>query len=640
MILLPALCSAQQSTVRVNTNLVEVDVIVTDSKGNLVKNLTAKDFEVYEDGKRQTITNFSYIETNKQFNKVSPTVNTNIELLTTPLNQETVGIKTVLVVDDLMLSRESSIFVRQALKKYVDQEMKPGEQVSIIKTSVGGVNEFTNNKKVLHELIEKVHWNPLGRAGVSAVDPIEFVAEERVTPSQDFVDFEKDFYTVSTLTTLYNLTEELKKFAGKKAVVILSDGFDIADANTLRTRDTYRRLISAANKNSVSFYSIDARGVQTLSLKAEDDTGQLALASTGVGFDLKSQNSLDIFRQRSQAFQSKQDGLIALANATGGFAIRNNNDLSGGLHEVMKDLRSYYLIAYSPDKEPTATGTFRSIKVRAKRSGLQIRHRTGYLEAAEDINPTSSDINIKLNNHFSHSNNTSHLDSLITIDPQNLSFAETQDQLTAGLLIGLEVVDSGGEIVERVAKNIDLKLTQAEYQEAKEKGFVFPLQTSISKPGFYQTRGFVKEKETGKVARVSQSIQIPDLTKDGLTMSGLTIFSGNGAPSISRKFKIGEEIEIKYELYNQKAASEEVKLKTQMLLYHNGELVYTEPSETVELQVTDTQKIPLSKKIKLGKKMVTGTYLIQIVAKDEKSISLDTAPTTQSIEIEVTDETR
>src|SRR3989442_1704303 len=73
-----------------------------------------------------------------------------------------------LVVDDLGLSFESVYYVRNAIKKFVDQQMKPGDLVAIIRTGagVGALQQFTTDKQLLYAAIDRIKWNAYGRSGI------------------------------------------------------------------------------------------------------------------------------------------------------------------------------------------------------------------------------------------------------------------------------------------------------------------------------------------------------------------------------------------------------------------------------------------------------------------------------------------
>src|SRR5438270_6039221 len=139
----------RDDVVRITTNLVQVDATVTDRYGKLVNNLTADDFEITENVKPQNITNVSYISTAPQDLKTpsrppsSNAVAKNSAAATTsfvptkPLRPEQVHRAIALVVDDLRMSQDGINSTRDALRKYIDQQMQPGDLVAIIRTSAG-----------------------------------------------------------------------------------------------------------------------------------------------------------------------------------------------------------------------------------------------------------------------------------------------------------------------------------------------------------------------------------------------------------------------------------------------------------------------------------------------------------------------
>ncbi len=165
--------------VRITTNLVQVDAVVTDKKGSLVTDLKPEEFQIFEDGKPRQISNFSLVllpgQSAAQPGKSALAIDRNAPgVPPVPLRPEQ-GRRTIaLVVDDLGLSFESTYHVREALKKYVDQQMLPGDLVAIIRTSggIGALQQFTTDKRQLYAAIEKIRWYPNGRSGVSAIAPI------------------------------------------------------------------------------------------------------------------------------------------------------------------------------------------------------------------------------------------------------------------------------------------------------------------------------------------------------------------------------------------------------------------------------------------------------------------------------------
>ena len=168
--------SAQQGppppgVIRINVNLVQVDAVVTDSKGKVVTDLKAEDFEVLQDGKPQAITNFSFIDVKESTVRgfparpvAQPRGGAPAPPLPRPVFRPQQARRTVaIVVDDLGLSFDSIVRIRQSITKWVDTQMQPGDLVAVIRTSagMGALQQFTADKRLLHSAIEQI-----GRAHV------------------------------------------------------------------------------------------------------------------------------------------------------------------------------------------------------------------------------------------------------------------------------------------------------------------------------------------------------------------------------------------------------------------------------------------------------------------------------------------
>src|SRR5829696_7834502 len=165
-----------RSIVKISTDLIQVDVTVTDKNGKVVGGLSREDFEVFENGKKQTISNLSFISRTAG----GATVNAGTargpeagpaakEVLTRSAVRRTIAI----VLDDLNLSFLSVNHARKALRRFVDEQMEPGDLVAIIRTggAVGALQQFTSDKKLLHAAIDRIRWNPLA-GSVEALTPI------------------------------------------------------------------------------------------------------------------------------------------------------------------------------------------------------------------------------------------------------------------------------------------------------------------------------------------------------------------------------------------------------------------------------------------------------------------------------------
>ncbi|HEY0347412.1 MAG TPA: VWA domain-containing protein, partial [Pyrinomonadaceae bacterium] len=196
--------------VRITTNLVQVDAVVTDRNGKVVTDLKPEEVEIFEDGHKQKITHFTFnltesapvvrVAKSTSADKAAPPIPTS------RIRPEDIKRTIAIVVDDLGLSFESTHFVQRALKKFVDEQMQPGDLVAIIRTSggMGALQQFTSDKRQLYAAVERVKWNANGRSGVSPFEAIQpptagAHGAEIDKANEDLNDFRKDMFAVGTL---------------------------------------------------------------------------------------------------------------------------------------------------------------------------------------------------------------------------------------------------------------------------------------------------------------------------------------------------------------------------------------------------------------------------------------------------------
>src|SRR6185295_8162202 len=293
--------------VRITANLVQVDVVVTDSKGSLVTDLRPEELEIREDDKAQKITNFSFVAvapaTTVSPAKPGPVDRSAPPVTAVPLSPEQVRRTIALVVDDLGISFESIGFVQKALRKFVDQQMQPGDLVAIIRTSagMGALQQFTSDKRLLYAAIDLVRWNPRGRGGTSAFAAFESNPLTRVSPEtpgaggppqspifgsdgrqpsgnsgvdlndrhigDELAQFRNDVRTSGTRGAVDYVVRGLHELPGRKSVLLISDGlklfnrtpFGFASSQNAQIEAKLRRMVDRANRASVVIYTMDSR---------------------------------------------------------------------------------------------------------------------------------------------------------------------------------------------------------------------------------------------------------------------------------------------------------------------------------------------------------------------------------------------
>jgi hypothetical protein len=162
---------ADLDVVKITTNLVQIDAVVTDREGIHVTNLRPDEVEMLENGKPQKISDFSYIKLARTAPAASKPNETRGTLVPGPpkqLRREDVQRTIALVIDDLRMSFDSIRFTKEALRKFLDEQVQPNDLVAIICTAggTGALQQFTSNKQQLNAAVEKLKWVP--RIGNSA----------------------------------------------------------------------------------------------------------------------------------------------------------------------------------------------------------------------------------------------------------------------------------------------------------------------------------------------------------------------------------------------------------------------------------------------------------------------------------------
>lgn len=661
--------------VKISTNLIQVDVTVTDGKGKIVTDLKPEDFEIYENGHKQKITNFSFVSSVRETTEKPAAVDkAAIPLPPSQLRPEKIRRTVALVVDDLSLSFESAYQARRALKKFVDEQMQDGDLIAIIRTGagIGALQQFTSDKRILYAAIDKVKWNPLGSGGISAFAPIESSPDTSLqattdpTPTPDntpastgagqsLEDFRSSVFATGTLGALKYIVTGMSQLPGRKSVILFSDGFKMFEQDESgfkeegRVLEFLRQLVDTANRSSVVFYTVDARGLQTLGFTAAD-----AISDTSPDAMNKAAQS-----RRDQLLDT-QEGLSFLAEETGGFAVKNSNDLSGGVRRVLDD-QSYYLLAYEPDSDTfdPAKRKYNKLEVKVLRKGTSARYRSGFFNVADKdtaktppettpvaqlenalVSPFAvSGINLRLNALFgSDAANGPFVRSLLHIDASDLKFTDQTDGTKKAILEVLAMsFGDNGEPVDRIAKTYTLTLKADSFQRLIADGFIYQFVFPVKTSGAYQYRVAIRDAQGGKVGSASQFIEVPNLKKNRLALSSIVLESLTTAEwermmasdvavvarnpigdTALRRIKIGTVLRYGVEIYNARLGSDKrPSLQTKVRIFRDGSLVLDgKPAQFDLLGQTDMQHLKMAGALSIGDKLQAGDYVLQVIVTD------------------------
>jgi VWFA-related protein len=665
----------KDEVVRITTNLVQVDAVVTKD-GKPVKNLTADDFEIYEDGRKQTITSFAFISNVPDTTTTPPPATTS-----KAKGQEVVPFTTLkpdaprrtlaLVVDDLGLSAESMSMVRRQLRKFLTEEMQPNDLIAIIRTSgnVGVLQQFTNDRRVLNRAVDQLRWNPCSRIGVSLFPVHDTLTAVSPTGMAGPVSGDASAVACSggslgnSLRTLRFVIDAMGDLPGRKSLVLLSDSIpvesqevefnqDLQFSNIGSTAFSYRpflqKIAEKAIRSSVVIYSVDTQGLPTLGLTAAD-------SFSGNFRDMTNQMNRVLSNRSRLAFNRRQGGEI-IAQQTGGFQVRNSNSFQ--LDRILEDQSGYYLLGYRPTDE-TFNRTFHHIKAKVKRSGMTLRTRFGFFGVSEEeankgrrtvrdltnlalMSPFGAqDINVDIASFFANDKTAgSVIRSFVYIDANDISFTTIDGQRKVSLDLFGVIFGDNGTVVQQLTRGATVNLSEADYEQAKRYGMNIIFDMPVRGPGAYQVRIAARDRVSSHIGAAGQFVAVPNLNNKRLAVSGVVLGTrGEGqelANPGARSFTRNSEIYYAFVLYN--AANESGVMRSlnmQAKLFRDGKDVFTFPETPISAaNQTDLARVFASGVVRLPPELEPGNYYLQIVVR-ETSAKNKTVPLVQWAAFEI-----
>ena len=319
----------QQPTFKVRVDYVEVDTVVTDKQGNLVRDLKKEDFQVLEDGKTQAITTFSMVDIPVEradrplfaSAPIEPDVRNNEK----PFD----GRVYVMVVDDLHTRFGRSQRVKAAAKQFIERRLGANDLMAVVHTagpSTAG-QDFTNSKRLLLAAVDKTQGRKLD--SMTANKTAEFYRMQGSRQAGDAVndpeDAERAFNARNTLDTLKQVADWFGSVRGRrKAILFVSEGidYDIADMipgndsnhhGASMVLDSTREAIAAATRSNVAIYGIDPRGLtnlgdESIEIGSFPDDTSLGIGPGSLQNELRlSQDSLHLVRRNRRLRRRQQE---------------------------------------------------------------------------------------------------------------------------------------------------------------------------------------------------------------------------------------------------------------------------------------------------------------------------------------------
>ena len=680
--------TVEDEVLKISTNLIQVDVTVTDKDGKIVTDLKPEDFEVYQNKQKQDITNFSFISS-QQPPKPAESVNLssaskNKNLLPLPpvkLKAEQVRHTYALVIDDNGLSFANIYWVRKAIEKFINEQMQEGDLVAILRTSggIGALQSFTSDKRQLFAAVDKIKWNSQSRGGIDSFLPIQEslkgepagkslngstikgIEEER-NSQQQIDEIRNNIFVSGTLNSLNDFAKGMSEMPGRKAIMFFSEGFSLKNEYGSAVIRDLKKVADTANRSSAIIYPIDPRGLHVVGMfYAADDVRSTFPGSRGET-DRAS---------RDKGYIDSQDVLFYLAAETGGLAYVDQNDINAGIQRAIDDQSGYYLLGYQPDAETfdLQKNKYNNLEIKLKRPGLKIRYHSGFFPFADRkpetiaqtpqrrvinamLSPFSKN-DIYLSLYPVYQNDAAEGDmiqALLYIDAKDLQFKQLADnRREANIDVVAMTFAASGAPVQQISKSYAVNVSDRIYQNMMTNGFVYTLPVPVKNYGAYQFRVAVRDSNTEKLGSASQFIEIPNFNKK-MSLSNIILDSftpeewqkiklGGGDSEKSalidtslRQFKSGTVLRYDYIINNPKRSRQ---ITSQLRLIYDGKVIYEENPVSFKTEgQLDLMRMPSSGAVVLGKNLVDGNYILQIIVTDQTA-KMKSQTTAQYVEFEI-----
>jgi VWFA-related protein len=564
-------------TLTVKSQLVVETVVVKDKQGKFIGGLTAKDFNVTEDGVAQTIRFCEHEELPLTADPL-PATSSEDEQITIykrltrtqlapedPDHARYKGHRLLAMYFDMTAMRpDDQLRALSAAEKFVREQMTAADLVSILRFSGGSVDvlqDFTADRNRLLSILQTMIVGE-GQGSVESIDDASS-ADTGAAFGQDDSEF-NIFNTDRQLSALQTAAKMLGQMNEKKSLIYFASGLRL---NGVDNQAQLHATIDAAVRAGVSFWPVDARG-----LVAQAPLGDATQGSPG-NAGLYSGTAAQAVTDK---FQQSQDTMYSLAADTGGKALFDNNDLTRGIVQAQRAISDYYIVGYYTTNT-AQNGHFRKVKVAVDAAlGASLEYRQGYYANKEFARFTSADKERQLEdalmlgdpvtdltiameiNYFQLNRAEYFVPIMVKIPGRELALAKKFGAEHTLIDFVCEIKDEiTGATVSNVRDDVNIKLSDASATELARRPVEYDTGFTLT-PGRYSIKFLARDDETGRIGTYQTTFVIPNLNKETKRIP------------ISSVVLSGQHIDLKDALYNAAKGKDAAKNDAANPLVSNG----------------------------------------------------------------------
>ncbi len=432
--------------------------------------------------------------------------------------------------------------------------------------------------------------------------------------------------TNGALDTLSQLMEELRPVGGRKAVVFFSDGIYLPGASVpgqhldMAIHDElvvqFHKLIDKANRAGAIVYTVDARGLVYLP------------AASLAALDLS------------------QQGLLQLAEGTGGFATVNSNGIREALDRIQEDQHGYYLIGFkAPDNISTGAAAkvdYHSIQVKVTVPGLHAHSRSGFFGATDEATRpryvtrqqqmfadvqslfNKSSVRVRMTALYRRTaKGQPFVHNLLYVDPRDITFRADLDGVQYAALDAFILASGYGVAPLAVlSRHIAINANAERLEKLKKDGILFTLDVPVKQPGPYQVRACILDSNSRASGSAGQYIDIPDVKKQRLAVTTPLIDDSsapaadrfNSVSSALREFHAGTQLAFAFHIETDHGGGAGFEPRIQ--LYRDQTPVLNHPVSVAPVRGDDGRAV--QGELRLGGSLPAGHYYLQAMATDRR----------------------
>ncbi len=495
----------------VDVRVINVDVVVTDKKGNVIKGLTKDDFELYENGAPKPISNFYEVEGGLPAGSTVTETGAKLPATDTaaaPVKEEipeSMRRRLIFFIDNLSLNPFNRNKVFSQMKDFAKNVMRPGDEamVATFNRSLKVRVPFTRDPGAIASMLDTVAGeSALGTSNRSERTDVE----QRIRDAQSYTDalaagrtyaesVENDLR--QSVESLNGLMTTLAGVEGKKILVLTSEGFQIQPGREIfqfieeeshekpswqnagstllegmqfDSTPLIQSVARTANANNITMYTIHAGGL-------------------GAANENSAENARPIsFNVSQAALSNSTDSLQMMAQMTGGIASLQTNNYALAFQRIQKDLDSYYSLGYRGSTE--RVDRQRQLEVRMKNRNYVARNRQSFVEKS-----TFAEMSDRVVANLLYKSKANDLKILVKLDPpqpadddlykvpvevqipmDNLTLIPQGETFAGGFSVYVAVANKDGDMSDVSHQSHQIRVPQSDMAKLKGKYYTYSMQ--------------------------------------------------------------------------------------------------------------------------------------------------------------------